>query len=188
MTFDFLTAFSMRPFRIVGVGGILGVSLGGMGACVYLLARVFLAMPANNHLLATLILLIFAGLSLLRGMAITLGTGVATPILTVAELVLDILGKPRSLLTFSNDRPGQVVCHCASAEKAKRLLGWQPATKLAWRNSPSTPFTPMAIPFSLRCWRCASRWDTKSPRCPSHLSTVDLGAASCRAWRFTRAW
>jgi len=62
MTFDFLTAFSMRPFRIVGVGGILGVSLGGMGACVYLLARVFLAMPANNHLLAALILLLFAGL------------------------------------------------------------------------------------------------------------------------------
>ncbi len=74
---------------------------------------------------------IHTDLSLLRGMAINLGTGVATPILTVAELILDILGKPRSLLTFSNDRPGQVVCHCASAEKAKRLLGWQPATKLA---------------------------------------------------------
>jgi glycosyltransferase involved in cell wall biosynthesis len=62
MAFDFLTAFSMRPFRIVGVGGILGVSLGCMGACVYLIGRILLAMPANNHFLAAIILLIFAGL------------------------------------------------------------------------------------------------------------------------------
>jgi dTDP-glucose 4,6-dehydratase len=72
-----------------------------------------------------------ADLALLQGEAINLGTGVATSILAVAEQILDLLGKPRSLLTFAPDRPGQVLCHCASTDKAKRLLGWQATTKLA---------------------------------------------------------
>jgi dTDP-glucose 4,6-dehydratase len=66
----------------------------------------------------------------LRGEAVNLGTGVETPILAVAELILDLLGKPRSLLTFSADRPGQVSCHLASTEKAFTLLGWKATTKI----------------------------------------------------------
>jgi dTDP-glucose 4,6-dehydratase len=69
--------------------------------------------------------------SLLHGEAINLGTGVETPILAIAELILDLLGKPRSLITFAADRPGQVLCHLASADKAYRLLGWKATTKLA---------------------------------------------------------
>jgi dTDP-glucose 4,6-dehydratase len=69
--------------------------------------------------------------SLLRGEAINLGSGVETPVLTIAELILDLLGKPRSLLTFAADRPGQVLCHLASTDKAYRLLGWKATTKFA---------------------------------------------------------
>jgi dTDP-glucose 4,6-dehydratase len=66
----------------------------------------------------------------LCGEAVNLGTGVETPILAIAELILDLLGKPQSLLTFSVDRPGQVSCHLASTEKAFTLLGWKATTKI----------------------------------------------------------
>ena len=62
MTFDFLTAFSMRPFRIVGLAGILGSFIGFLAGGAYAVGRLFLAMPASNHLLAAIILLAFAGM------------------------------------------------------------------------------------------------------------------------------
>jgi glycosyltransferase involved in cell wall biosynthesis len=62
MTFDFLTAFSMRPFRVVGLGGILGSCMGFLAGGVYIIGRLCSAMPANNHLLAAIILLAFAGM------------------------------------------------------------------------------------------------------------------------------
>jgi glycosyltransferase involved in cell wall biosynthesis len=62
MMFDFLTAFSMRPFRIVGLGGILGSCIGFLAGVVYVIGRLIFAMPANNHFLAAIILLAFAGM------------------------------------------------------------------------------------------------------------------------------
>jgi hypothetical protein len=62
MTFDFLTAFSMRPFRIVGLGGIFATGLGFLAGGVYIIGRLFFAIPANNHFLAAIILLAFAGM------------------------------------------------------------------------------------------------------------------------------
>jgi dTDP-glucose 4,6-dehydratase len=73
---------------------------------------------------------IHTDLSLLHGEAINLGTGVEKPILAMAGLILDLLGKPRSLIRFSTDRPGQVRCHLASTEKAFQVLGWKAATKV----------------------------------------------------------
>jgi dTDP-glucose 4,6-dehydratase len=69
-------------------------------------------------------------LSLFHGEAVNLGTGVETPILAIAKLILDLLGKPQSLISFSPDRPGQVLCHLASTEKACRLLEWKASTKI----------------------------------------------------------
>ena len=60
--------------------------------------------------------------------AINLGTGRETPILAVAEHILKKLGKPHSLIRFTEDRPGQVRRHLASTEKALRLLGWKAET------------------------------------------------------------
>src|SRR5882724_386933 len=73
---------------------------------------------------------IHADLSPLHDEAINLETGVETPILAIADLILDLLGKPRSLLRFSEDRPGQVLCHLASTERAFHVLGWKASTKI----------------------------------------------------------
>jgi glycosyltransferase involved in cell wall biosynthesis len=62
MTFDFLTAFSMRPFRVVGLGGIFATVSGFLGSCAYLIGRFVFGMPASNHLLASIILVAFAGI------------------------------------------------------------------------------------------------------------------------------
>jgi len=69
-------------------------------------------------------------LASLRGQAINLGTGVDTSILELAERILAYLGKPRSLITHSDDRPAQVRRHKSSAEKALALLGWRATTTL----------------------------------------------------------
>jgi dTDP-glucose 4,6-dehydratase len=66
-----------------------------------------------------------ADLAQVEGQAINLGTGVDTPIQQVAELIVDKLGKPRDLIRFMEDRPGQVRRHIASTEKALRLLNWK---------------------------------------------------------------
>jgi hypothetical protein len=62
MTFDFLTAFSLRPFRIVGLGGVLGSCIGFLGGGVYVIGRLFFGISANNQLVAAIILLSFAGM------------------------------------------------------------------------------------------------------------------------------
>ncbi len=71
-----------------------------------------------------------ADLESIKGETINLGTGVATRIRAVAELIIDKLHKPRSLITFMEDRPGQVKHHAAATEKALRLLGWKAGTDL----------------------------------------------------------
>jgi glycosyltransferase involved in cell wall biosynthesis len=62
MTFDFLTAFSMRPFRVVGFGGIFGTFAGFLGACIYLIGRFVFGMPPSSQLLAAIILVAFGGI------------------------------------------------------------------------------------------------------------------------------
>jgi glycosyltransferase involved in cell wall biosynthesis len=62
ITLDFLTAFSIRPFRMIGFGGIAGMLIGLLVMCAYLVGRVVFAMPANDRLLVAAILLTFAGI------------------------------------------------------------------------------------------------------------------------------
>jgi dTDP-glucose 4,6-dehydratase len=68
---------------------------------------------------------IVADLEVVRGQVINFGTGVDIPIRQVAEMVVDRLGRPRSLITYSEDRPGQVQRHIAGTARARELLGWQ---------------------------------------------------------------
>ncbi len=68
---------------------------------------------------------VHADLAVIAGQVINLGTGTDTPIRIVAELVVDRLGRSRALLTYGEDRPGQVRRHIASTERAARLLGWK---------------------------------------------------------------
>ena len=66
-----------------------------------------------------------ANLEQVKGQAINLGTGVDTSIEGVAERIVDKLGKSHDLISFMEDRPGQVHRHVASTEKALSLLNWK---------------------------------------------------------------
>ena len=63
-----------------------------------------------------------------KGEVINIGTGRDTAVMAIAEMVLDILGKPKSLITRIGDRPGQVSRHVSSTDKGLRVLGWQAQT------------------------------------------------------------
>jgi dTDP-glucose 4,6-dehydratase len=62
------------------------------------------------------------------GEVVNLATGVDVSVSRVADLVLELLGKPASLKAFVGERPGQVRRHIGSTEKAERLLGWRART------------------------------------------------------------
>src|SRR5918996_5801115 len=62
------------------------------------------------------------------GEVLNVATGVDIPVGEIADLVLDAVGKPRSLKQHVAERPGQVDRHIGSTEKTARLTGWQAAT------------------------------------------------------------
>lgn len=61
-----------------------------------------------------------------KGQVINIGTGRCFSIKAIAEIIVEKMKKPKSLITYIDDRPGQVFCHIADIEKAKQLLDWQP--------------------------------------------------------------
>ncbi|HHE75204.1 MAG TPA: NAD-dependent epimerase/dehydratase family protein [Desulfobacteraceae bacterium] len=65
----------------------------------------------------------------IRGEVFNLGSGFDMSILSVARMILDVLGKPESLIAFMADRPGQVQHHISSTEKAERVLCIEPGRK-----------------------------------------------------------
>jgi dTDP-glucose 4,6-dehydratase len=67
----------------------------------------------------------------LAGEVINVATGVDISVGEVADLVLDVLGKPGSLTCNIEERPGQVDRHIGSTDKAQRLLGWHARTSFA---------------------------------------------------------
>jgi dTDP-glucose 4,6-dehydratase len=72
-----------------------------------------------------------ADLDSVAGEVINVATGVDVSVSDIADLVLDVLDKPRSLRSHVPERPGQVDRHIGSTEKAARLLGWQSRTSFA---------------------------------------------------------
>lgn len=58
------------------------------------------------------------------------GTGVETSGLEVAHAVLEIMGKPRSLIEFVADRPGHDYRYALDIERITKL-GWEPKTDFA---------------------------------------------------------
>lgn len=59
-----------------------------------------------------------------RGEVINIGSGVSTSVLDLARLITRNMNVPEPRLSFIGDRPGNVLRHKASTEKAARLLGW----------------------------------------------------------------
>ena len=64
------------------------------------------------------------------GAAYNVGTGVETTGLQVAEAVLDIMGKPRSLIEFVADRPGHDYRYALDISRIT-ALGWEPQVNFA---------------------------------------------------------
>jgi dTDP-glucose 4,6-dehydratase len=73
---------------------------------------------------------IAADLGSVAGEVINVATGEDVPVSRIADLVLELLGKPASLKEFVDERPGQVRRHLGSTEKAERLLCWRARTSL----------------------------------------------------------
>jgi dTDP-glucose 4,6-dehydratase len=67
----------------------------------------------------------------IAGEVINVATGVDISIAEIADLVLQVLGKPQDLRAHVPERPGQVDRHIGSTDKAERLLGWRARTSFA---------------------------------------------------------
>jgi dTDP-glucose 4,6-dehydratase len=55
-----------------------------------------------------------------------LGTGRAISVAQIAEMVCDMTGVSRELITHIGDRPGQVLKHIADSSKVLEAYGWKP--------------------------------------------------------------
>jgi dTDP-glucose 4,6-dehydratase len=72
--------------------------------------------------------IIAADVDAIAGEVINVATGVDLSVSEIADAVLDALGKPDSLKSYVDERPGQVACHIGSTDKAERLVGWRART------------------------------------------------------------
>jgi dTDP-glucose 4,6-dehydratase len=75
--------------------------------------------------------IIAAPIEEVAGETINVATGIDISISEIADIVLDVLGKPASLKVHVDERPGQVDRHIGSTEKAAALLGWRARTSFA---------------------------------------------------------
>ena len=69
-----------------------------------------------------------APLDRVAGEVLNVATGVDISVEEIADLVLDALGKPRSLKAHVPERPGQVDRHIGSTDKMRRVTGWTART------------------------------------------------------------
>src|SRR5213082_190066 len=72
--------------------------------------------------------IIAAPLDAVAGEVLNVATGIDISVGEIADLVLEMLGKPASLKSFVTERPGQVDRHIGSTEKIERLTGWRART------------------------------------------------------------
>lgn len=59
---DFITSFSARPFRLVGLLGLAITVAGGLGGLAYLVGRLFLGMPGADRFQVLIFLFVFFGM------------------------------------------------------------------------------------------------------------------------------
>jgi dTDP-glucose 4,6-dehydratase len=69
-----------------------------------------------------------APLDAVAGQVINVATGIDISVSEIADLVLDLLDRPRSQRVHVDERAGQVDRHIGSTDKAERLLGWRART------------------------------------------------------------
>ncbi|HRZ39732.1 MAG TPA: GDP-mannose 4,6-dehydratase [Candidatus Omnitrophota bacterium] len=62
----------------------------------------------------------------IRGDVFNIGSGEVLSVIDIAHMVLELTGRPKSLIAFIGDRPGQVQNHRSSTDKAEKVLGMRP--------------------------------------------------------------
>jgi dTDP-glucose 4,6-dehydratase len=98
------------------------------------------------------------------GEVVNVATGRDISVSEIADLVLDGVGRSRSLKVHTPERPGQVDCHVGSTEKAERLLGWRARTTferglertIAWYEQNRLWWEAALLPETTRSQRSAS--------------------------------
>lgn len=70
--------------------------------------------------------IIQAPLNKVKGEVFNLGTARTIPINEIAHKVVDTMQKDKTKITYTEDRPGQVDCHCANITKIQTILNWKP--------------------------------------------------------------
>lgn len=68
--------------------------------------------------------------SKIKNQVINIGSGRATTVSEIAQMILKQFNLPADHLVYQEDRPGQVECHIAGIKKAEELLGWSPIITL----------------------------------------------------------
>jgi dTDP-glucose 4,6-dehydratase len=66
------------------------------------------------------------------GETYNVGSGIEASIAEIADLVLELTGKPESLKTIVPDRPGHDRRYLLDSSKVRRELGWKP--EIAWEH------------------------------------------------------
>ncbi len=66
-----------------------------------------------------------------HGQVFNIGAGEERSIVQNAQAILDILGKPRDLITFVPDRLGHVRRHAVNSARLRQTLGWEPEIPFA---------------------------------------------------------
>lgn len=63
------------------------------------------------------------------GEVFNVASGIDRSMQSVAEDIVKLMGKDKSLITYVGERPGQVFRHTGDISKIRRVLGWQPEIK-----------------------------------------------------------
>ena len=107
------------------------------------------------------------------GETYNVGSGVEASIEEIADLVLELTGKPASLKTIVPDRPGHDRRYLLDSSKIRRELGWEPqiewkqglAETVAWYRENRSWWEPLKdrAPVQETAWRSASAHQTSRP-------------------------
>jgi len=82
----------------------------------------------DDHCAALVELLLHAGI---EGETFNIGAGHELDVLTITATLLDLLGKPRTLIRHVEDRPGHDRRYAVDCSKLTRLTGWAPQIAFA---------------------------------------------------------
>jgi dTDP-glucose 4,6-dehydratase len=77
-------------------------------------------------------IVIHADIDKVKGEVFNVATGIHRSMLSIAQDVVKMMGKDKSLITFVGDRPGQVFRHTGDIKKIRNALGWEP--QVTWEE------------------------------------------------------